>query len=67
MEIFTCKHFFNMRALLRTIFFVCFSLPANTCFFLHTIYFRVYRVCKQFMSTFSIPPRQKKLVRPLSS
>ena len=37
-------------------FLVCFRLPANTFFFLHTIYFSVYSPCKQFMSTFSNSP-----------
>ena len=51
-KIFTSKHFFYMQLLLQTIF-LCLCLPANTFFYLHTIYFSVYSLCKQFISKFS--------------
>ena len=43
-----------MRLLLQATF-LCLRLPANTFFFyLHTIYFSVYSLCKQFISKFSV-------------
>ena len=33
--------------------FLCLRLPANTIFYLHTIYFSVYTLCKRFISKFS--------------
>ena len=36
---------------------MCLRLPANTfSFYLHTIYFSVYSLCKQFKSKFCKPP-----------
>ena len=36
---------------------MCLRLPANTfSFYLHTIYFSVYSLCKQFKSKFCQPP-----------
>ena len=43
-------------------FFFCLRLPANTFFYLQTIYFGVYNLCKQFISKFfntTSPPRPK--------
>ena len=48
-------------------FFLCFRLPANNFFtYLHTIYFSVYGLCKQFISKFSNPsPRPNKKWRKI--
>ena len=60
-KIVTCKHFFYMRLLLKTILF----LSPSSCkhfFYLQTIYFGVYNLCKQFISKFfntTSPPRPK--------
>lgn len=44
-------------------FFVCVRLF----FYLHTIYFSIYSLCKRFISKFSnpLPPGQKIMVSPL--
>ena len=40
-------------------FCVCLRLPANTCsFYLQTINFSVYSLCKQVKSKFSTPPQK---------
>ena len=42
-------------------FLVCLRLPVNIFFYLHSIYFSIYSLCKQFISKFLTPltPRQK--------
>ena len=52
-EIFTCKHF------------LLYAAPSfcKHFFYLHTIYFSVYSLCKQFISKFSNPPVKKIIVR----
>ena len=53
-KILTCKH---LSASSCKQFFVRLRLPANTFpLYLHTIYFGVYSLCKQFKSNFSNPP-----------
>ena len=42
-----------MRLLLQETF-LCLPLPANTFFYLHTIYFSVYNLCEQFIAKISI-------------
>ena len=62
MENFHMQAFFYMRLPLQTIFLcVCLRFPANTFFFyLHTIYFSIYSLCKQFISKFATPPPRQK-------
>ena len=53
--------FYYMQLLLQTTF-----LSPSFCkhfFYLHTIYFSVYSLCKQFISKFSNPPVKKIIVR----
>ena len=46
---------------------MCLRLPANTfSFYLHTIYFSAYSLCKQFKSKFPPPPRPLKKNNGLS-
>ena len=42
-------------------FLVCLRLPVNIFFYLHSIYFSIYSLCKQFISKFLTPltPRLK--------
>ena len=55
---FSHANIFYMGLLLQTVFFCVFVFLR---FYLHTIYFSVYSLCKQFNSKFSNPdPRQKK-------
>ena len=63
------EHFFKCRPCYKQFF--CFSVSLQTLFFhLHTIYFSVHSLCKQFISKFPPPPPVKKLieiVRPLEA
>ena len=56
LEHFNMKTFFLSGSCCKQ-FCVCLRLPANSfSFYLHTIYFSVYSLCKQFKSKFSNPP-----------